>query len=311
MGIRVGLGMVVLLAAALSACGDEAAVAQAPVASDPVFEAENRAWRSQRNDELVAAHGWASLVGLHPIELKAHYVGSGPGSGIRLAAGPARLGMVSLQDKRLYLTPESEAALSWQDKPVTGRVELHSDRTPEPTLIGFDEGKGQLSAIERGGRFFLRVRHADAPTRLDFAGLTYWDADPSWRIRGRFIAHPAGQTLPIVDLLGFTTATPNPGAVEFERDGKPYRLEILARADGGWFIPLVDLTSGQGSYPAGRYLDVEPPQDGMLWLDFNRAHNPPSAFTMYATCPLPPAQNRLDLAIPAGEQAYRKPATQR
>jgi len=297
-----------LLVALLSACGEEQSAAQVAVASDPVFEADNRAWRSQRNDELSAAFGWASLVGLHPIELKAHYIGSGPGSGIRLAAGPARLGMVSQQGRQLFLTPEQGAGLSIDGKPITGRIELLSDTAATPTVVSFDEGKGQLASIERGGRFFLRIRHSEAPTRTGFAGLQYWDADPSWRIAGRYTAHPAGQTLAVVNLLGMSTAMSNPGAVEFERDGKPYRLEVLAWPDGGRFVPLVDMTSGHGSYPAGRYLDVGEPQGDTLWLDFNRAYNPPSAFTMYATCPLPPNQNRLELAIPAGEKNYRKPA---
>jgi uncharacterized protein len=119
------------------------------------------------------------------------------------------------------------------------------------------------------------------------------------------VPHPPGKTIAIVDIVGTSSAVPNPGAVDFTRDGKAYRVEALAGSGSELFLVLADRTSGHGSYPAGRFLDAAGPDlQGKVWLDFNRAYNPPCAFTTFATCPLPPPENRLDLAITAGEKTY-------
>ena len=120
--------------------------------------------------------------------------------------------------------------------------------------------------------------------------------------------HPPGRTIQIVDILGQQEAQPNPGVVEFERDGVPYRLEALEGEDGGLFLVFADRTSGHESYAAGRYLSTAAPAaEGSVVVDFNRAYNPPCVFSDFATCPLPPAENRLDLAVTAGEKRYARP----
>ncbi len=296
----------------LAACGGDPGTGQkaAAPAPDPNFSADNAIWRNERKQDLLRPDGWTSLVGLHWLELKAHYVGSSTGSGIHLAVGPPKLGMVEQRDGGIYFTPESGVALTLDGKPLTGRVELKNDHDEMPSLIGFDDGKGQLSVIKRGQRFGLRIKHADAPTRLQFAGLEYWPADPSWRIVGKFIPHPPGKTLPIVDIIGTATDAPNPGAVEFVREGKTYRIEAMGEPGNELFLVFADRSSGHGSYPAGRFIDTAGPDaQGRVVLDFNRAYSPPCAFTSFATCPLPPPENRLDLAITAGEKTYSHPAT--
>jgi uncharacterized protein (DUF1684 family) len=164
---------------------------------------------------------------------------------------------------------------------------------------------GQLSLIHRGERYALRVKHADAPSRLQFTGVDSWPADPGWKLEGRLLPHPPGKTLPIVDIIGTAIDASNPGVVEFIRDGKTYRIEAMGEPGQPLFLVFADRTSGHGSYPAGRFMDV-PGADaqGRVVLDFNRAYNPPCAFTPFATCPLPPPENRLDLAVTAGEKAY-------
>lgn len=302
-----GLGAMVL-AVGLAACGDKDAAPPVAAAVDPAFAAEQQQWRQKRYEELHAADGWTSLVGLHWLEYKAHYIGSGPGSGIRLAVGPAKLGMVARDGDTVWFTPERGAALRVDDKPLTGRIRFASDRDPAPTLIAFDDGKGQLSLIHRGERYALRVKHADAASRANFAGLQYWPGGPSWRVNARFVPHEPGKTLPIVDITGLTTQMPNAGALEFERDGRTWRLEALGEPGRELFVIFADRTSGHGSYPAGRYLDLPAPDaNGQVQVDFNHAYNPPCAFTPFATCPLAPPENRLDLRIDAGEQAYHAP----
>ncbi|MFS8381356.1 DUF1684 domain-containing protein [Xanthomonas campestris] len=287
-------------------CGREAPPAPAPVALDKTFLADNAAWREARLTELRAPDGWTSLVGLHWLSLKAHYIGRSADSGIRLAVGPPKMGMVSSERDAVWFVPERGAALTVGGKPLTGKIRFQSDVDPQPTLIGFDDGKGVLSLIHRGDRYALRVKHADAPSRTGFAGLEYWPIDPSWRIQARYVPNNVGKTIPIVDIVGISSEQPNAGAIEFERDGKTYRLEAIGEPGRPMFVVFADRTSGHGSYSAGRFLDLEAPDaSGHVVVDFNRAINPPCAFTPFATCPLPPPENRIDLAVSAGEKAYK------
>lgn len=294
------------LLVALSACGDKKVEETAPMsATEAQYQSEESLWRIQRQEELTKPDGWSSLIGLHWLTLQSHYVGSSARSGIRIAIGPESLGMFQRNGGKVFFTPERGLALTLDDQPLKGRVEMKDDSTGSPSVLGFDEGKGKLTVIERGGNRALRVKHADAPTRTQFKGLDYWPADRDWRVEATFVPNPAGTTLPIATIIGTTENMPNPGALEFQRDGKPYRIEALDEGDHVLTLIIADRTSGHESYGAGRYLEVPlPDANNKVVIDFNRAYNPPCAFTPFATCPLPPNQNRLDLAITAGEKRY-------
>lgn len=307
------LALILGLAVLLSACGDtpepEDPAARAEAArQDVVFSAQTRVWQDRRRAALVAPDGWLSLIGLHRIEHKSHFIGSGPRSGIRLAMGPEALGLLQSGSGQYWFTPERGVAVTLDGAPVSGRVRLRSDADDMPGILGFDEDKGALTIIERGGAAFVRARHVEARSRTRFTGIEYWPTSRDWQIDAQFEPAAAGATLPIANILGLVEDQPTPGTVVFERDGTRYTLQALAGEDGGLFLIFADRTSGHGSYSAGRYLDAPAPgADGRLQLDFNRVYNPPCAFTAFATCPLPPAGNRLDLAVPAGEKAYRPP----
>jgi uncharacterized protein (DUF1684 family) len=312
---RVGLAALCLLstAALLAGCGPATAPGDeggdAPLAqAGPELAAAEAQWRSERREHLLAEDGWTSLIGLHWLELRAHYIGSSPTSGIRLAMGPPKLGLVQQDGGRVYFTPERGVAITSDEAAVTGRIELRDDHDPDPGELQFDEGRGRLTLIRRGERRALRVKHADAPARASFGRIDYWPVDAGWVLDGRFEPHPASRTIGIASIVGGLDLLPNPGVVEFSRGGVEYRLEALEGEDGGLFLILADRTSGHDSYGAGRYLDTGAPDaQGRVTLNFNRAYNPPCAFTAFATCPLPPPENRLDLAVTAGEKSYVKP----
>ncbi len=279
-------------------------------AAERAFVQANHAWRAARRAELLQPDGWSSLVGLHWISRGPHFVGSSGGSGIRMALGPAELGLLELRkDGTLRFAPARGAGLTLDGAPLRSATVLRSDADPAgPSRIGFDAGKGSASVIERGGRHALRVRHADAATRSGFKGLSYWPASRAWKVAARYQPHAAGSSLEIADVVGTVDAVPNPGALAFTHGGRSYRLEALDFGDGKWLVIFADRTNGRGSYGAGRFLDIAMPgADGRVELDFNRSYNPPCAFTAFATCPLPPAANRLDLAVTAGEKAYVAP----
>jgi len=302
--------MMAVLALALAAChrsgdGTDPGATEARDA----FEQAEADWRAQREARLLAPDGWASLVGLHWIEEGAHFLGSSANSGIRVAMGPPELGLLTLDNGTISFKPAEGAAVTVDGAPVTETVVLRDDTAPEgPSVIGFDGADGKATVIQRDGRTALRVKHAQAPSRTQFAGLDYWPADPEWLVEATFVPNPPGTTIEIADIIGGVAPMPNPGALEFTRDGKTYRIETIDEGGDELFLVFADRTNGHGSYGAGRFLYVpKPDADGSVPVDFNRAYNPPCAFTSFATCPLPPPENRLDLEITAGEKAYAKP----
>lgn len=295
---------------ALAGCGDaeqERAAADQARREQSAFLLEQQAWRDQRRSELIAAEGWTTLTGLHWLDSGSHYVGSDADNGIRLAMGPAHLGLLHVRDGQVRFVGERGVAVTLDGQPLQGGATLRSDRDPAgASKLGFDDGKGVASVIRRGERLALRVKHADAPTRTGFKGLQYWPADAAWRVTGTFIAHPPGKTLPIANIVGGVDHMPNPGVIEFQRGEQTYRLEALDERGEQLFLIFADRTSGHGSYGAGRYLyATKPGVGGKVVLDFNQAYNPPCAFTPFATCPLPPNENRLDLLVEAGEKIYK------
>jgi uncharacterized protein (DUF1684 family) len=301
------LAAVLLMAACNRSTGPDAAQRAAKAKAAAEFAASEQAWREQRLAALTRPDGWTSLTGLHWLDPGTHRVGSAADNGIRLLMGPAHLGVFSVGDGKARFVADADVTVDGE--PSRGGA-LRSDADAGgPSVIAFDEGKGLATVIARGGRLALRVKHADADSRLHFTGLDYWPGGPGWRVQARFLPHPPGKTLSIANIIGTTDEIPNPGVVEFTRNGTPYRLEALDEGEGSLFLIFADRTSGHGSYGAGRFLDAPMPDArGRLTLDFNRAYNPPCAFTPFATCPLPPPENRLNLRVEAGEKAYTKPA---
>lgn len=289
--------------------GSAAPAAAAPAVDAAAFAREEQAWRDARLQRLLAPDGWASLVGLHWIEPGRHAVGSAADNGIRLAMGPPHFGELVAGPEGVRFAPAYGVALTLDGAPFASPQPLRTDAADAgPSALGFDGGKGVATVIERAGRLALRVRHADAPSRTGFAGLEYWPADPSWRVQARFVPHPPGTTIAIASVIGSVDQVPNPGTLEFERDGRTHRIEAVDEGEGTLFLVFADRTNGHGSYGAGRFIDAPMPDaQGRVAIDFNQAYNPPCAFTTFATCPLPPPENRLDLAVEAGEKAYRKP----
>ena len=297
-----------VLSAALAGCGsgddESSSDATAGQAARTAYEREIRAWRDERVERLTRPDGWLSLVGLHWVGTGTTFVGSAKDNGTRLDLGPPQLGMLSLDKDGSARLDIAEGAEVWVDgEPAKGRVELVSDARGTPTVVAFNRGDASFILIERSGRHALRVRNAMARTRTSFPGIDYFDIDPGFRFEARFEAHPAGKTMDIVNMLGMVEPMANPGRVSFEKDGVSYSLEALDEGDGRLFFVFADRTSGHETYAASRFVYAEAAgPDGRTVLDFNRAYNPPCAFTAYSTCPMPPPENRLDLRIEAGEK---------
>jgi uncharacterized protein (DUF1684 family) len=261
-------------------------------------------WRAQRVERLKSDNGWLSLIGLHWLKDGRNTVGSAKGNDIVLAKGPAKLGVVTVKDGKasIELDAKAEATI---DGGKTKQAELLDDSHEKPTTVAF--GTASFYLIDRNGKKGLRVKDSRAETRTKFVGIDNYAVDPSWRVEAKWEAFTPAHSLDIPTVLGTVDKMPVPGKAVFTRDGKTYELlPVLESADAKelWFI-FADRTSGKETYGSGRFLYADMPKDGKVVIDFNKAYNPPCAFTPYATCPLAPPENRLALPVTAGEKKYR------
>ncbi|MGZ8867080.1 MAG: DUF1684 domain-containing protein [Thermoanaerobaculia bacterium] len=267
-----------------------AACRPAETTFDPAAHSEAiRKWQENRDARLRREDGWLSLVALQWLEPGENKVAS--------------LGTLVLEDGTITLTPAPDAQLTIDQKPVTGKVELRDDSDGNgPTIVYADKRNFQI--IKRGDRFGVRIKDPAAKTRLEFKGLEYFPLDPSWRVVAHFQPYQPARQIPIVDITGMVSNQVVPGALVFEVGEQTFRLDAIAEeGTRELFVIFKDATSRDATYPAGRYLYVpRPGVDGKIVVDFNKAYNPPCAFTPYATCPLPPRQNRLPIRIEAGEK---------
>ena len=276
------------------------------------WQHDQLAWRAQRATGLQAPEGWLSLIGLGWLKEGDNSLGSAADSRVQIAGKwPAHIAIVRLEKGTLRLLAPAEG--------FPKELLVDGQAAKEQALLADDSEKvskltlGTLTiiAIHRGEQFGLRIKDLQAPTRVGFHGLRWYEPNAAYRVHARWIPYDPPKTLDIPTVLGTTTQMPAPGAAEFTIDGQVVRLEPVLedpKATELFFI-MRDATSKTTTYGAGRFLYTQLPdhgvsQPGEVWLDFNQAVNPPCAFTPYATCPLPPPQNRLSVPIPAGEQRY-------
>jgi uncharacterized protein (DUF1684 family) len=265
-------------------------------------------WRADRVARLTAPSGWLSLIGLAWLQPGENRIGSAADNDIVVSAMPAHLGVVTLRaDGSVHLVLAADSGASIDGKPLREATLVDDVQAGEgaPTLVSM--GTVSFLVIDREGRKGLRIKDSEAPTRRDFAGIDYFPIDPSWRIEADWVPATAGQTLEMGTVIGTTEKYPVPGTARFSRDGKTFEIlpVIEVPGDAQYFVVFADRTSGRETYGAARFLYIDPPKNGKVTLDFNKAYNPPCAFTAFATCPLAPPENRLDLRVTAGEKNYR------
>ncbi|WP_233843127.1 DUF1684 domain-containing protein [Dyella sp. 2HG41-7] len=278
------------------------------VSTSDAYQQSIEKWRAERVARLTAPDGWLSLIGLEWLQEGANKVGSASGNDITLLAGPAHLGVVTLDKAgqvHIKLADGSGATIDGKAvQEATLIDDMHVTGNAAPTKVEF--GPANFYVIDREGRKALRVKDADASTRKDFLGIDYFPIDPSWRIVADWVPFDPPHDLQMGSVIGTIDTVKVPGKAVFQHDGHTYELLPYQEEPGGeLFFVLADRTSGHETYGAARFLYAALPQNGKVVLDFNKAYNPPCAFTSFATCPLAPPENRLDLRITAGEKKYR------
>ena len=251
------------------------------------FAADWRAWQKRRLTTLRKPYGWLALTGLHWLKPGANRI-------------PGLPGVFEVKDGTVTLVAALEDDWSVGGRLVTRRA-LASDAsdTPDRPL----NGTRAAMVISRGGQVALRVWDSESPVRKGFKGIDTFPPDPRWAITARWEAYPRPRPVEVPSVIGTTTTELAPGRAWFKVGGKEYSLEPTQDGDSLFFV-FKDATAPRETYGAGRFLDAPPPRNGTVLLDFNRAYNPPCAFTSFATCPLPLPQNVLPVRIEAGEKTW-------
>jgi hypothetical protein len=292
--VAMALAGPVALAAALAGAGPEDA-----------YRAEILKWRETREANLKKEGGWLSVTGLFWLKEGPNTFGAAADNDFVLPEGasPAQAGSFELRGEMVLvgLRPGVDATVDGQ--PAAGR-ELRPDTTGTPDVLAL--GRLRMHVLRRGERFAIRLKDPESAARKNFTGLAWFEVQEAARVRARFVPYEKPKMIRVPNILGQSSDMPSPGFCSFPWGGKEIRLEgVFEEADATeLFFIFRDSTSGKETYPAGRFLYSALPRDGEVTLDFNKAYNPPCAFTAFATCPLPPPQNWMPVAMAAGEKTY-------
>jgi uncharacterized protein (DUF1684 family) len=293
------------------------ALLAAPVfAQDANWEHELAAWRTQHVNDLLKPAGWLSLTGLEWLQAGDNSFGTAADNKIHLAGtGAGHIGILHLEGNSVQLLPPPGGFppdLRVADAPAKEQllsVEADKDRNAPHLTIG----TLNMYVIRREDKYALRVKDSKSPTLVGFHGLNWYEPNEKYRVKANWIPYNPPKSVTLATLAGTTYAQPVPGGAEFVLEGKTYRLEPVLEdpAATQLFFILRDTTSSTATYKACRFLYTVLPSHGVdkpgeLWLDLNRLENPPCAYTPFATCPLPPPQNRLPIALPVGEKRYHE-----
>ncbi len=263
-------------------------------------------WHEQRITSLTRPDGWLSLVGLYWLKPGQNTFGSDSSNAIVFPPkAPPQIGRFILQDTTVVVEIFPGIQVQTAEGRVVTRQVLQHDLTGNPTLLLY--GSLIWYIIKRGNQLGVRLKDTLAITRLQFKGIERYPVSSRWRIPARFVPFPQKHYIEIPTILGTVVPEPSPGQLVFRLNGQEYHLDVIQEKAGDpYFVIFSDETNGKETYGAGRFLYVAPAdRNGMTVIDFNKAYNPPCTFTPYATCPLPPPQNHIPVAIRAGEKQYQ------
>jgi uncharacterized protein len=278
-----------------------AAVVSAQAQSDYAKAIEK--WRSERETNLKKDTGWLTVAGLFWLKEGINTVGAGDTFDVRLTDNfkKGKFGEIDFKAGKAVLKVDAGVDAQIDGKSIS-MIDLVSDEKGKPTEIR--TGTQTFYLINREDRFGIRLKDSNSEARRNFKGLHWFPVDETWKIAARFEAYPEPKEIAVPNVLGGNFKMKSPGLLKFSVGAKEYSLQPVDEGDGTLFIIFRDKSSENETYKAGRFLYADKPVNGEAVLDFNKAENPPCAFTPFATCPLPPPGNTLDLEIKAGEKRY-------
>lgn len=272
-----------------------------PHAPDAAYQQEFDKWKNELVDDLK--QNWLPLAGLFWLKPGENSFGSDASNAVVFPKGPAHAGVFTLQDNDVTVKFSPDAHAVIDSKPASA-AKLESDISGHRTIV--EMGSLRFHVIVRGQRVGIRLKDLDSDAVKNYRGPVFFPLDMNYRVTATWIPAEGKKTVDVPNVLGDVTPTPVPGTVVFKVDGQEMRLTDLGGDPAkGLFFVFNDLTAKTDTYPGGRFLETDAVANGTVVIDFNRAYNPPCAVTPYATCPLAPKENRLTVAIPAGEKYDR------
>lgn len=271
-------------------------------ARDSGYQGSIERWRQEREARLKADGGWLTVAGLFWLKEGVNSAGSAAASAIPLPRVPAHVGDFEFHAGKTTFRADPATAVSVNGKPAPEVAPLRADSDPGgPDQVTAD--KLTMFVIHRGARYGIRLKDNESEFRRTFTGLHWYPVREDYRVVARWTPYDKPRTIAVPNILGETEQEPSPGYAAFTLHGHEYRLDPVLEGNQLFFI-FRDQTSGKETYGSGRFLYADLPKEGKVVLDFNKAYNPPCAFTPYATCPLPPKENRMAVRIEAGELNY-------
>jgi uncharacterized protein len=274
------------------------AAGSAPAAPDPAYVQSFEKWKTEQIDDLKK--NWLPLAGLYWLRPGANSFGGDAANAIVFPKSPAHAGEFDLEGKDVTIKVLRATGATLAGKPLTS-AKLDSDVSGHASVV--EMGTLQFHVIVRGERVGIRLKDTDSAAVRNFHDLMFYPLDMNYRVTAKWVPSDGKKTVDVPNVLGDVTPVPVAGTVLFKIDGQEQRLTALGgEPSKGLSFVFNDLTAKSDTYPGGRFLESDPVVDGAVVLDFNRAYNPPCAVTPYATCPLAPKENRLQVAIDAGEK---------
>ena len=268
---------------------------------DAAYVQEFEKWKAEQTDDLKA--NWLSLAGLFWLKPGLNTFGSDASNAIVFPQGPAHAGEFVLEGNNVTVHMQADAKATIAGQPAT-TAKLDPDTSNHATKV--EMGSLVFHVIVRGDRVGIRVRDRESAAARDFKGMMFYPLDLSYRITATWLPSDGRKKVAIPTAIGDVSEEVTPGTVQFKVNGADVTLTALGGdPKTGLFFVFNDATAKSDTYPGGRFLDTGAVDHGKVVLDFNRSYNPPCAVTPYATCPLAPKENRLAVAIPAGEKFDR------
>ena len=268
------------------------------------YSKEIEKWRSEHEANLKTETGWLTVAGLSWLKERTNIVGAGDKFDVRLTDNfkQGKFGEIEFKDGKAVLKVANGVEAQADGKMIAAPVDLVSDEKGKPTEIR--TGTQTFYLIKREDRSGIRVKDSNSEARRNFKGLHWFPVDESYKVAARLEAFPEPREVMVPNILGGKFKMKSPGILKFSLKGKEYQLQPVDEGDGALFMIFRDKSSENETYKSGRFLYAAKPVNGEAVLDFNKAENPPCAFTPYATCPLPPPGNSLEVEIKAGEKRY-------
>ena len=267
---------------------------------DRFFKQEHARWQEARIERLKSKTGWLNLAGLYWLKKGRNTFGADSSNNIIFPAkAPPHIGSYFLRDGKIRFIPQEGVPVKHGDSLAT-EMDITTDRSGQATLLEY--GSLAWFIIERDSLFGIRLRDYEHPAIREFNGIKSFPAGREWIIPAEFRAFDEPRELLIPTVIGTLEKNTCPGILRFGINGSRQEL-YPSGTEEGLFIVFADETNGIETYGGGRFIYIEKEvRDGKVMIDFNRAYNPPCAFTPFATCPLPPRQNFLSVRIEAGEK---------